>query len=142
MKMKSSLLLVLFAALLALASGCSTVKTVDVVNGCFPKNTLVIRNYTPYNLMVYRNGVPWTHERYWHGKMYYPPTVVGPHKTIPLYQVASNQTEHVVLGLRAVKVIRMGCLIDDVAIGSCRRVVNLGTENPPRFIVVRRWNFW
>lgn len=141
--MKSSLLLVLvsLAALLALASGCSTVKTGNAVFiASLPVNTLVIRNNTPYKIEVLRNGVPWEDHR--HGvKAHHPPVLVMPHQTLTLYNCASSQCERITLGLRATKIIRVGCLVGEAKIGSCNRVIDLGTNNPPKLITIRSWHF-
>lgn len=139
--MKSSLLLVSFAALMALVNGCSTVKTVDVVNGCLPKNTLVIRNNTPYTLKVFRNGVVWKLTEKQGNYAYRLPMEVVPHQELVLYDVTLQSHERVTLSLCATKSLRIGCLVGATTVGRHRFRLTLGTDQTPILITVRGKGF-
>ena len=141
LQMRSSLLVVSLAALLALMSGCSTVKTGDSFVSDLPKNTIVVRNGTKYTLTVLRNGVVWKRPDGQGRKVYQLPLEVMPHQELVLYEVTSQPSERVMLGLDAIEPIRSGCLVGTRMVGShCFRVL-LGTNNPPILVTVRSTGF-
>ena len=94
--MKNSLSLVVsLVALLAVMSGCNTLRIGDRSVGSFPQNTLVIRNRTSYTLDVWRNGVVWEHPETRKGLTYQIPVEVGPRAgTCALQRCAPRARTH------------------------------------------------
>ena len=140
MKTSSFLALVAIAILIG---GCRTAHVDETTSVPLPPNTLTVHNRTPYSLRVFRNAVPW--EAWQHGvdqreAMKYAPTKIAAGATGTLSPASSNQSESVSVLLVASQNWSLGCIVGSTSVGTCTRIVVLGTEHPGAEITIRKRN--
>ena len=133
--------LVSSAAVLALLSGCSTVKTGHSSVSHLPNNTLVIRNRTACTLTVLRNGVVLKHPETQDGRAYQWPVEVPPHQELVLYNVTSQPSERIKLGLWATKTSIDGSEPRRITAGEHSFGIRLSTNSPPVVVTIRSTGF-
>jgi hypothetical protein len=129
------------AALLALMTGCSTVRTEDSTVGHLAKNTIVIRNHTQYTLTVFRNGVVWIIPRKQGRDVYQMPGEVMPRQELVFYNVTTRQSECIDLMIQEMNTGK-GCLRVTRIVGVHHFTIHAATNSPPIVVTVRsRWGY-
>jgi hypothetical protein len=107
-----------------------------------PTNSVTIQNKTPYELRVYRNGVPWEDQGMIpSAKRFHFPAEIVPGGVITFTNVVATKAEKILILLRAKELKRAGCEVERRDKGVCTWNITVGTDDPPRTILVSTNDF-
>lgn len=107
-----------------------------------PTNSVTIQNKTPYEVLVYRNGVPWEDQGMIpSAKRFHFPAEIVPGGVITFTNVVATKAEKILILLRAKELKSAGCIVERRDKGVCTRNITVGTDDPPRTILVSTNDF-
>jgi hypothetical protein len=140
MKIKCSLLVALIAVVtLVVVYGTKDSGNRGVVlTDSFPRNTLVIRNYSSNHLEILRDGVLWGQSRNWNGNIVSPQTIISPGEVVTFHTMTSNIHERATLVITAVKMAQEGCVMKEKTIWRNTWTLDLATNSLAQIITIQK----